>query len=523
VKTKQTEPKKRIKPVPSDPQVILVVLDGLRRDFVTAAYTPNLYAFLRENVDYRESRSVFPSMTRVNAAAIGSGCVPGMTGVIANQFYDPKVFADAVFHTGKVSHIEAAMQAYEGRFVTVDGLAESLIAGGKSLAVVTSASGGTTRVLNPRVAENDQVSLCLRDWGSSYPKAFADRVMRDLGALPDLQMPAIAISRCVTNIVLNHVMPEVDPDVAIVWYGDPDYTFHYRGLGSEEALAAMREVDQQFARLVNWARDPARGRDIQILVASDHGHINAVGRVEAGRELREAGFDLDPATGPQRGLLGAPLQVGAVRALQAADKTELLDLVQFLREQPWCGAIFTQGLNGPDGVQDPHGLVPGTLNSSLLLNDHARSPDLFYTLAVGDEAGPRGVPGSGRFVGSELKEGGSTHGGLSSYEMRSVLGAGGSAFRNSVVSTLPCGVVDIAPTVLSLLGIASPPFMSGRVLSEGLAGCDTTALAEPEEELFEAVHASGRDALRRRRLGQHVYVQEAEARRIEGGATRRAS
>ncbi|WP_420347859.1 alkaline phosphatase family protein [Pelagibius sp.] len=506
--------------MPSDPQVILVVLDGLRRDFVTAAYTPNLHAFLRENVDYRESRAVFPSMTRVNAAAIGSGCVPGTTGVIANQFYDPKVFADGLFHTGKVSHIEAAMQAYEGRFVTVDGLAESLVAGGRSLAVVTSASGGTTRVLNPRVAENGQVSLCLRDWGSSYPKAFADRVMDGLGGLPDLQMPAVAISRCLTDIVLDHVMPEVDPDVAIVWYGDPDYTFHYRGLGSEEALAAMRAVDQQFARLVDWARDPARRRDIQILVASDHGHINAVGRVEAGRELREAGFDLDPASGPQRGLLGAPLQVGAVRALQAADNTQLLDLVQFLREQPWCGAIFTQG---PDGSQVPNGLVAGTLNSSLLLNDHARSPDLFYTLAVGDEAGPRGVPGSGRFVGSELKEGGSTHGGLSSYEMRSVLGAGGSAFRNGVVSALPCGVVDIAPTVLSLLGIAPPPLMSGRVLSEGLAGHDTAALTEPEDEVFETVHAFGRDVLRRRRLGQHVYVQEADVQRIEGGAALRAS
>ena len=144
-------------------------------------------------------------------------------------------------------------------------------------------------------------------------------------------------------------------------------------------------------------------------------------------------------------------------------------------------------------------------------------------LAVGDEAGPRGVPGSGRFVGSELKEGGSTHGGLSSYEMRSVLGAGGSAFRNGVVSALPCGVVDIAPTVLSLLGIAPPPFMSGRILSEGLTVYDTAALAEPQDEVFEAVHAFGRDVVRRRRIGQHVYVQEAEAQRIEGGAARRAS
>lgn len=487
----------------SDPQVILVVFDGMRPDLVTDENTPTLRAFLAENVNYGESRSVFPSMTRVSAAAMASGYVPGLTGVIANQFYDPKVFPQALLHTGKSDQIDRATAAYGGRFVEVDGLADILVSHGRKVAVVTSASGGTTRMLNPRVAENGQISLGLRDWSASYPKAFADKVAERFGPPPEADMPAIALTRRVTDIFLDCVAPEADPDVAILWYCDPDHTFHYRGLGSDEALAAMREVDRQLARLLDWAGSPACRRDVQIMVASDHGHLNAIGRVETDRELRNAGFDLDPAGSEAAPLVGAPSQVGAVRYRGRRDPAHLKDLTQFLLEQPWCGLVFTEGEDLVEGA------VAGTFNRALILNDHRRSGDLFFLLAASDELGPRGVPGNGRFVGSELKEGGSTHGGLHPYEMRTVLGAGGSAFKTDFRSDLPSGVIDVTPTILTLLGIAPPAAMSGRPLVEGFAATATDLPDDMEDESFEVSHSAGRDVLRRRRIGRHVYIQYA--------------
>ena len=157
--------------MPALPQISRFVFDGLRRDLVTPASTPTLHAFLQQQSDCPEARSVFPSMTRVNSAAVASGCVPGVSGLVANQVFDANVFPDRLVHTGKIEHVDAAMAAYGNRFVEPDGLGDILTRHGLKLSVLTTASGGTTRMLNPRVEQNGQTSLCLRDWPSSRPAA----------------------------------------------------------------------------------------------------------------------------------------------------------------------------------------------------------------------------------------------------------------------------------------------------------------------------------------------------------------
>ncbi|MEO0764077.1 MAG: alkaline phosphatase family protein, partial [Pseudomonadota bacterium] len=120
----------------------------------TDANTPTLARLLREGADFPDARAVFPTMTRVNSSAMASGCVPGKTGIVANQFLDPNVFPDRLVHTGLVPDVEAAMRVYDGRFVEPDSLGDILARDGKRLAVLTTASGGTTRMLNPRVETN---------------------------------------------------------------------------------------------------------------------------------------------------------------------------------------------------------------------------------------------------------------------------------------------------------------------------------------------------------------------------------
>jgi len=53
--------------------------------------------------------------------------------------------------------------------------------------------------------------------------------------------------------------------------------------------------------------------------------------------------------------------------------------------------------------------------------------------------------------------------------MRSTLIAAGPDFRRAFVDELPTGNVDIAPTLLWILGIQPPKPMDGRVLSEALS------------------------------------------------------
>ena len=60
------------------------------------------------------------------------------------------------------------------------------------------------------------------------------------------------------------------------------------------------------------------------------------------------------------------------------------------------------------------------------------------------------------------------HGTTSPYDIHNTLIAAGPDFREHAVSDIPTGNVDLAPTLLQLLGLPVPPTMSGRVMEEAL-------------------------------------------------------
>ena len=80
------------------------------------------------------------------------------------------------------------------------------------------------------------------------------------------------------------------------------------------------------------------------------------------------------------------------------------------------------------------------------------------------------------------------HGSMSVHEMRCTLIAAGPDFRQAVVSDLPTGNVDVAPTVLSLLGLGAPLGVEGRILEEAMSGA--AQIASPSFDTRE--HAAAR-------------------------------
>ncbi len=57
-------------------RAVMVVLDGLRRDFVDEARTPRLARFAAQAERFAAFRSAFPSATRVVSATFATGCHP---------------------------------------------------------------------------------------------------------------------------------------------------------------------------------------------------------------------------------------------------------------------------------------------------------------------------------------------------------------------------------------------------------------------------------------------------------------
>ena len=71
---------------------------------------PNLFRFMDEGSDFLNSRSIFPSETRVAVTSTMTGSPPGAHGVVANQFIHA-VRPDDLFRTSEWEDLELAAQA----------------------------------------------------------------------------------------------------------------------------------------------------------------------------------------------------------------------------------------------------------------------------------------------------------------------------------------------------------------------------------------------------------------------------
>jgi arylsulfatase A-like enzyme len=100
-----------------------------------------------------------------------------------------------------------------------------------------------------------------------------------------------------------------------------------------------------------------------------------------------------------------------------------------------------------------------------------------------------------------------THATLSRFDMHNTLIAAGPDFKHGLTTDLPSGNVDIAPTILGVLGIKSGQ-MDGRVLVEAMTG----KTAAPETNTIEATShlPSGvwKQHLQTSRVDNTIYLDE---------------
>lgn len=473
---------------------LIVVFDGLRPDMVTPTLMPHLHAFQSTYCRFPKSRCVFPSETRVNAAALATGCTAGRHGVVGNQFHAAAVFPDRWIRTSEREDLMAADAALTGGLIQVPSLGERLAAAGRTLATVSTGSTGSGWLVHHRAEALGQFRWSVHGPQHSTPAVAWAEIADRFGPPPASAVPQAPRVDHATTVLLDYVLPTLYPDVAILWLTDPDYTYHYRGIGSAEAAAALRGVDDAFGRIVTaWQHTPDRDQRA-IFVASDHGHITNRDRIDLVAAMTSGGFSVDIRA---EGAADLGLVPGSAAALgiRRRDNGLARAVVDWLAEQPWCGALFS---NGPD---ETAGAIAGTHNRALLGLDSNRTADLLFTLAHDDAPGDGGWPGGG-LHDSNLPPSGGNHGGLHPREMNNMLLAAGAAFRTGFASPCSAGIVDVMPTVLHLLGLPATG-CDGRVLSEALVDGDT-----PAHGTQRLVRTAGRHAhhVSVSRTGTTLYV-----------------
>ena len=109
---------------------LVIVVDGLRPDYVTPEVMPRLTALGQRGIVFSAHHSVFPTVTRVNASSFVTGAYPEAHGLMGNTIYIPRANATRGLDTGKRENLEDVERA-EGRLLTSPTLSEMLRAGGQ--------------------------------------------------------------------------------------------------------------------------------------------------------------------------------------------------------------------------------------------------------------------------------------------------------------------------------------------------------------------------------------------------------
>jgi arylsulfatase A-like enzyme len=477
-------------------RVLIVAFDALRPDMVTPELMPNLTAFAEAGVRFSHSRAVFPSETRVNQSALVTGCHPARHGIVGNRFLDPIAAPGRLFNTGDETALAEADRRLGGRLVAVPVLGEILAGQGMQLAVIGAGTPGGTRILHNKAERLGGFRLSLHRPDASVPAARVAAVIDRLGPIPAHEVPSLSWLSYATDAYLEYVEPELAPDVTILWLCEPDNSYHYRGIGSAENLAAMRHADAEFGRILA-RRDASITADrLQIITISDHGQLTISGApIELGSALTAAGFTAGELGHENAEVTLAPGGSPGIY-LRDPQPSSIDAVVAWLQDQPWCGPLFTR-----DGR--------GCLTLRQVGLDHPRAPDIALVLRSDDAPNGHGPRGSCRHD-SSYPAGGGTHGGLHPIELATWFAAGGEAFLGGRVSSVPAGIVDVLPTALHLLGIEAPPGIQGRVLREVLAAQANQPIPAAEQQVYSAESGAGvRSHLSVSRVGDSSYLNRA--------------
>ena len=412
---------------------LVIVVDGLRPDYVTPDIMPNLYAMGQRGVVGTNSFSVFPSFTRPNRTSIPTGVYPHKHGLIHNSMFHPDL--DSPVHTGRINDMTEYTEVTDSPIATTVSLGELMEEEGKNLLAI----GHGSWLMNHK----EKGKGWMMPGNFSQPDSVVEEVLDAVGETPTGSRSP-ARTAWVTDLYLYDSLGEEPADVVLMWYGETDAAGHSYGVGAPETLEAVSHVDEQIGRILETHEEHGLSGEVNIFVTSDHGFTQNTGNFSSADFVEEAGL---------------ADQVDFTRNMfyvENGNEETMQQMVETLQRNKYVGAVYTQPVNSGD----TEGRVPGTLSTDLIQWTHERSSDIIASPAWSHEENEFG------WSGTTTRSGTATHGTDSPYDMRIPLVAAGPDIKQGVESSVPTGNVDFTPTVLHLMGITPPDHMDGRILHE---------------------------------------------------------
>jgi len=443
---------------PNDRHVVVVVWDGMRPDFVTEANTPALWKLAQEGVTFQQHHSVYITATNVNGTAMATGVFPNRNGILANREFRPAIDPHNVFENADPAIIKKADEVTGGKYIAAPTIAEIVRAAGRKTAVA-----GTKSVvfLHDRHAEWTEASVknSIKFAAAPMPPALRDETLRLLGPfLTDPDKTTDERTRYATRALTEVMWRDELPAFSLLWLSDPDQAEHDTSPGSEACLAAVRSSDRNLAMVLDALEKKKWRASTDVFVVSDHGFSTVERAIDFTDELRKAGFDATASfrETPKRGQLITAGNAGTILFYVIEhDPAVVARLVEWLQRSDFAGVIFAREK------------FEGTFPLETVRANTADAPDVMVSLRWNKK--PNGFGVSGQIIADNARPAGKgTHATLSEFDVHNMLIAAGPDFRTRTALTLPSSNLDLAPTVLHLLGLEPPQKFDGRVLAEAM-------------------------------------------------------
>lgn len=487
--------------------VVVVVWDGMRPDFVTERYAPTLTALAHSGVVFKNNHPAYPSSTNVNGAVLATGTEPGHNGIIGNQEFRAEIDAHRPFDTADFPALNTGDDQISAHYLSSPTIAEiaqragyaTAIAGSKPVAQLVDRSRNRTTDAARRS------TVVYR--GRVLPPAAEPAITAALGSFPRLRtFPKEAentwTTRALTDVLWKHEVPKF----SLLWLSEPDLTEHQTAPGSPASLAAIKSSDDNLARVLSALKTKGALTSTDILVVSDHGFSTVDLVVDVAARLRAAGFDAvrDFPDKPKPGQILVVTLGGSVEFYVADhDEAVIGKLIEFLQRSDFAGVILTRRAHEGTFTFDQAQVDAPTASDVLVACRWNNRPNEFGT--AGQIASD---------IGRNLGQG--THSTLSPYDMNNTLIASGPDFRRGWTDEIPSGNVDVAPTVLWILGLKTPEAMDGRILVEALADWQPAPAVKTQklEAQRDLGDFSWRQTLRLTTVGKATYLVQGNGGRI---------
>jgi hypothetical protein len=431
----------------NDNRVIVLVIDGLRPDYIKPDIMPNLLKIKENGFSGQNHHAVYPTSTRINSASIATGTYPNKHGLLNNSLYLSEVSRDRVLSTKKISDLRLVDKFTNRHLLTTISLGEILHNRERKLFVSSSGSAGSAYLLNHKPGTGTLVHREI-----IQPDSLAPLVEELLGpVLEETTRPHVKTVKRSVEAIFKIGIDIINADVIISWITEPDGTAHSAGIGAPLTLEALKFVDNEIARIIDGLESRGILKSTNIMIVSDHGFSTRIGEKSISSLLIEHELKSNESSTDV---------VIANDAIYVNEYKEEITpkIVRLLQKTAWIGPIFTRGKNSSSNM----GWLPGTLSFSAIMWDHRRSADI---LTAGNWSNKSNKYG---YKGNVSVPGVAGHNSTSPYDIKATFLASGPDFKSQANSVVPTGNVDLAPTVLNLLGIKVPDSIDGRIVREAL-------------------------------------------------------